>query len=260
MSSDLSTPAVPSTPPAKPRRFQFGLKTLLLGMTVGGAVLGVVGLLIERGIEVSRTEQAKNNLRQMAIALHNHESVFRSFPAPASLDAAGKPLLSWRVQILPFIEEDLLYRQFHLDEPWDSPHNSKLIARMPKVYESPNSRRGVKKLPAGMTCYLAPIGPDTVFPGATGLPITSITDGTSNTIMLVEAAPEQAVIWTKPDDWEFDPQQPKAGLVGQRRGGFLASLSDGYVQLIPETVSEETLRRLFNRHDGLPVYREQFAP
>src|SRR5262245_44933558 len=99
---------------AKPRRFQFGMKALLWGMTVGGALLGVLGIVIERGIELSRIEQAKNNLRQITLALHSYHDTFRGFPTPASTDPAGKPLLSWRVHLLPYLEGDVLYRQFHL--------------------------------------------------------------------------------------------------------------------------------------------------
>jgi hypothetical protein len=119
-----------------------------------------------------------------------------------------------------------------------------------------------------MTCYLAPVGPETAFPQVVpqpvspipGMPISWITDGTANTILLVEAAPDQAVIWTAPEDWEFDPKQPRAGLFGQRRGGFLVTMADGYVRLIPETTSDETLRLLFNRHDGTPFYVGDLEP
>ncbi len=242
----------------RPRRFQFGLRTLLIAMTVGGTLLGALGIWMQYRIEESRQEVSINNMKQMGLALHGCHAAHGAFPVPANTDAAGRPLLSWRVHLLPYLEHDVLYRQFHWDEPWDSPHNSKLISQMPGVYRSP-SRRGVKDLAPGMTCYLAPVGPDTIFPDNTdksvvvGLNMMSISDGTSNTIMLVEAAPEWAVVWTRPDDWQFDPGNPRQGLMGHRRDGFLAALADGYVRLIPAGVSDETLRRLFNRHDGLRI-------
>ncbi len=83
-----------------------------------------------------------NNLKQIGLAMHNYESTFGTFPPAYIADkATGKPLLSWRVAILPFLEQDALYKQFHLDEPWDSAHNKTLIARMPPVYRSPGRRR-----------------------------------------------------------------------------------------------------------------------
>src|SRR5207302_1956982 len=83
-----------------------------------------------------RTRSA-NNLKQMALATINYADAFGRAPAAAICDKNGKPLLSWRVAILPFIEQDNLYKQFHLDEPWDSDHNKKLLARMPNVYALP---------------------------------------------------------------------------------------------------------------------------
>ena len=112
--------------------------------------------------------------------------------------------------ILPFIEQDALYKQFHLDEPWDSEHNKQLIAKMPPEYKSPNSKVSGE----GKTNYLTVRGPQSVFPGKKALSFQDIPDGTSNTIMTVEVTDDRAVIWTKPDDFEYDPQDPLKGLVG----------------------------------------------
>src|SRR5690606_10896708 len=104
-------------------------------------------------------------------------------------DDDGTPLLSWRVHILPFLGEQSLYDQFHLDEPWDSPHNTRLIARMPEVYRCPGADRDE----GGTTTYLVPRGEGTIFPGARGVPPEEITDGTSNTLLVVDADPARAV-------------------------------------------------------------------
>ena len=109
-------------------------------LPVAGALLGVVALVVEAVVEAvmhgQMEREAEGNLHQIAIAMHSHYDTFNSLPAPASVDSQGKPLLSWRVPILPFIEQDALYRKFRLDEPWDSPTNKELIKEMPKVYES----------------------------------------------------------------------------------------------------------------------------
>ena len=111
--------------------------------------------------------------------------------------------------VLPFIGEDeaKLFKEFHLDEPWDSDHNRKLVARMPKVFQHPRIDR------PGFTNYLAVVGEECMFDGTTkGVRIAQIVDGTSKTIALVEANADRAVEWTKPQDWEFDREHPTAGL------------------------------------------------
>ena len=167
-----------------------------------------------------------------------------TFPPAYSTDNQGKPLLSWRVLILPQLNYKELYEQFHLHEPWDSEHNKKLIEKMPQFYRSPGSHAG-----PGKTNYLAVRTERSVFPGAKPVSHAEIS-GTSNPIMIVEASDERAVIWTKPDDFVPDPRDPIKGLVGLRQGGFLAGLvKDLNVRFIPETIDPETLRHLFNRAD-----------
>ena len=150
-----------------------------------------------------------NNMKQIALGLLSYESSQNAFPPAFKADKGGKPLLSWRVLILPYLEGNGLYRQFKLDEPWDSENNKKLLDKMPSIYKSPGSNAG-----AGKTNYLGVRGDKAVFTGKEGTKIRDITDGTSNTIMVVEAADEKAVPWTKPDDFEYDANDP---LPGSRR-------------------------------------------
>ncbi len=156
--------------------------------------------------------------------------------------------MSWRVHILPYIEQDTLYKKFKLDEPWDSKHNKELIKEMPSIYKVV----GGMKVDDGKTCYLVPTGDDTAFPkgeaGSTnGLSLTAFSDGLSNTLMTVEAAPDKAVPWTKPEDWEFDPDKPNKGLIGHRPNAFLAGFADGSVRRIPKSIKDETLKAIFTR-------------
>src|SRR5439155_1388856 len=120
------------------------------------------------------------------------------FPAAAVYDKDGKAILSWRVLILPYIEQDRLYRKFRLNEPWDSPHNKKLLEMMPKTYAAPNAKGD----PPYTTHYQVFVGPGAGFEGKRGLRIGDFTDGTSNTILVAEAA--RAVPWTKPEDLPYD--------------------------------------------------------
>jgi hypothetical protein len=193
-------------------------------------------------------EQASNNLRQIALAIQQYLDAKGRFPAAAIADSQGKSLLSWRVAILPFLgaNEQNLYKQFHLDEPWDSPANKRLLIRMPNVYRSP---RG-KNLGFGKTAMLVPLGEREAFYGRQQRKLTDFTDGTSNTILVVEASPERAVEWTKPDDLPFDEGDPAAGLFGQRDAGFLAAFADGAVKFIPQSVDKNVLRGLFTINGG----------
>jgi len=198
----------------------------------------------------ARRKQSVNNLKQLGLAMHSYHDVYRHFPAAAICDKNGKPLLSWRVAVLPFVEQQALYDQFHLDEPWDSEHNKPLIAKMPAVFRSPRS-----KLPQtqGRTNYVVPVGPETIFPGKKGIDIREIRDGTSNTIMVLEVSDQQAPIWTKPDDWPFDPKDPAKGLGGLYEGGFYATFADGSVRFLPLPQDAARLRALFTRSGGEPV-------
>lgn len=202
-----------------------------------------VGLLlpaVQQAREAARRAQSQNNMKQMMLAFHNYHDRYGHFPAQANYDNNGKPLLSWRVHILPFIDQQALYSRFKLNEPWDSPHNRKLIRLMPGTYANPN-------LPASsVTNYLAVIGPDSVF-SKTGIRIQRIADGTSNTAMMVEVNADRAVPWTKPVDHEFNEKAPKAGLGALRPGVFLTAFADGSVRGVRISVDPNILRALVTK-------------
>jgi len=176
--------------------------------------------------------------------MHNFHDAWQSFPPPASYDG-DTPLLSWRVYLLPYLDQNDLYRQFHLNEPWDSEHNRQLIARMPDIYKSDFFDLNID----GKTTFLVPVAPETIFHGRIGTMIREITDGTSNTIMVLQADPDRAVIWTKPDDLTINWLNVKAGLSvdGER---IVAAFGDGSVRKFPASVSTETLKRLLMHQDG----------
>jgi len=207
---------------------------------------------IARMRESARRAQSMNNLKQMGLAMHNYLDAHGHFPAVASVDKAGKPLLSWRVMILPYIDQQQLYQQFHLDEPWDSEHNKKLIDKMPPIFASPLR----EKLPAGSTTYLVPTGASTIFRAATGTKIQAITDGTSNTILAFDAPAAAAVPWTKPDDWTYDPKakEPTAGFFSGH-DETLSVFADGSVQALSPKMKPETLQGLLTADGGEVVER-----
>jgi hypothetical protein len=195
------------------------------------------------------------NLRQIAIALLNHENIYGRFPPQAIYDKTGKPLLSWRVAILSELGGPALQKPFNFEEPWDSDHNKRFIEQMPEVYRHPDQRT------PGMTRYQAVVGKDCAFEGSEGLRLRYFLDGVSKTILLVETAHAVVVPWTKPADWEFDPASPLKGLGGMFDGDtFHAAFVDGRVESFDRLVDPEVFTSLILRNDGGPAqYRSNPA-
>lgn len=218
------------------------------------ATIGVlVALLlpaVQAAREAARRTQSSNNLRQIGLALHMYHDTHKAFPGRANLDPQGKPLLSWRVHILPFVEQAALYERFHLDEPWDSPHNRELIPLMPQLYRNPSGNP-----PPGRTNYLAPSGNGMLFAGNQGRRIQEIPDGTSNTIMALEVDDSRAAIWTQPDDWTPEPQDPLAGLGSAHPGGFEVLMADGSVRFMSKSIDPREFQALLTIAGGEVVGR-----
>ncbi|HMF18366.1 MAG TPA: DUF1559 domain-containing protein, partial [Gemmataceae bacterium] len=220
------------------------LPEMLAGMkdlTLSQLILGVKN--------ASQRTQSANNLRQIAIAMHNVDNQTNLLPAWAIHSKDGKPLLSWRVALLPYLEEMDLYRQFHLDEAWDSPHNMKLLEKMPRVYAADPLGLGAK---SGQTYYQVFVGKGTAFEGTTGLRIgVDFTDGTSNTLLVVEGG--APVPWTKPVDLAYDPKKPPPKLGGLFKDGFNAAMVDGSVHFLYLPIEDRILHHLITRNDGQAI-------
>ena len=200
---------------------------------------------VQSAREAARRAQDTNSLKLIGLALQNYTAANAGFPLASINDPTGKPLLSWRVAILPYLGEESLYKQFKLDEPWDGPNNVKLIPMMPDVYAIKSARTGGPGLSnvrtiMGAAAVLQPVAPATT--------ISSITDGTSTTMAAFEST--VPVPWTKPEEASLE-MQGLAQFVGVGRPGgkFLALFADGSVKYLPGGLDEQTIRALVTR-DG----------
>jgi RNA polymerase sigma factor (sigma-70 family) len=202
--------------------------------------------------EQKARRRTMDNFKTLGLAL-NGFALTRKPPRypPAAISKDGKPLLSWRVAILPYIDQKALHDKFHLDEPWDSPHNKALLEPMPEVY-APVIH---KAEPKGSTYYQALVGPGAAFEGDEGTKIQDFTDGVSWTILVVEAA--KAVPWTKPEDVPFDPSQPLPKLGGQYEEGFHVVCADGGGLFLSKTIDRETFLFLATRNGGEVISAEK---
>ena len=239
--------------------------------SIGAAAPVMVALLlpaVQAARTAARRAQDSNNLKQIGLAMHNFHDVYKTLPAAYSVDAEGKPLLSWRVHILPFIEENELYKQFHLDEPWDSEHNRKLIAKMPTVYRSPASRTAPGKTtyigiggdihPFGEKggCFRRPADNAPTWGKAgkvAGTTFGQINDGLSNTVFVVSAGDDLAVEWTKPVEFTPDKMDPAKGFIGMFPKGFNVLMGDASVHFLPDSMDKNDLRRILDRKEGQSV-------
>ena len=213
--------------------------------------------------------QSANNLKQIAIAMHNWADAHGGrLPPPIIMgqDGKGKVPHSWRVAILPYLEQEPLYRQYHFDEPWDSEANKGVLAQMPLFFrnnvDDPKSTNSsyfvltseklLEETPAPGEGASAPEGGfQTAFSAKNGMPFTQILDGTSNTLAMVEA--KRDIPWTKPEDILFDPAKDPPKLGGYFKEGFNAALCDGSVRFIDQRIDSKVLKLLITPQDGTPL-------
>lgn len=215
---------------------------------VTSAMDGLMQILAPARLQARQSRQM-NSVKQIGLAMHNFHSAYGHFPPQSLSSKSGKKLLSWRVLILPFLDQSELYQKFKLDEPWDSEHNIKLVSEIPFVYS--NRQPSDSTLPDGKTRLQVPLLENSVFGrSGGGASFREITDGTSNTVMVVQVPKDKAVIWTKPNDAVVDPANPAAALVDPSQERFLAGFCDGSVRRVLATVSNKTLLALLTMNGG----------
>ena len=228
---------------------------VILGFMVCGG-LGLVALLlpaVQSAREAARRMQCSNNLKQIALAMHNYHDTYHAFPPAYTVDADGNKLHSWRTLILPFLEQSALYDRIDLNSAWDSPQNRQLSQMLIPTYCCPSST-GANQ---GHTDYMAIVGPGGVFEGANPIRMADILDGTSNTILVVEVAGSSAN-WMEPSDLDLATMQMVInggdGTLGSRHpGGAQVALADGSIRFLSASIDTGLLKLLVLRNDGNPI-------
>lgn len=177
--------------------------------------------------------------RQLGLAMLNYAEAHGRFPPAAILSPNGKPLLSWRVLILPYLGDDAkkLYSQFRLDERWDSPANEPLLEKMPPAFAAPNA---VASRPDS-TCWRVFTGTETIFSSSEGIPFSDIHDGLSNTVLIAES--DHPVPWTEPADISFAAFIPDLDI----HHGFRVVMADGTVREVPSSFPVDKLKEFITR-------------
>jgi len=200
------------------------------------------------------------NVTNICLALQSYHDVHGRFPPAYLANEDGEPMHSWRVLILPHLGECDLYKQYRFDEPWHGPNNRKLAQKMPSVYRCPDRKR---KPDDFTTDYLAVTGPNTMWPVDQTVRISDVTDGTSNTVIVVESA-NCGIRWLEPLDLDVDTipmkvnPKSKRGISSVHSGGALVGLVDGSVQYLSDSLPSNTVRTLLIRNDGETINWSDF--
>ncbi len=214
-----------------------------------------VGAILFQGIrqyrEATARQTTKDHLKQIELALHQYHEEYRTFPPAFVKGPDGRMWHSWRTLLLPYLGEKELAAKYRFDEPWDGPHNRELAATCPEVFQSPHW--GTEP---GKTNFYGVIGPGTAWPAQHPINFRDATDGTTNTIHVVEGPP--LVTWLKPRDLSF-PEWNEAFRSPGRTGLYVA-LMDGSVRLLTTKIESRTLMSLLTPSPGKPVYSSSDWP
>lgn len=198
----------------------------------------------DAGPKSSRAASA-NNLKQLAVAMQMYHDKYKRLPPSVLYGPDGKTPYSWRIALLEFLEQsEAHYRQYRFDEPWDGPNNRRLAENrwLASLFQCPSEAASCN------ASYFALAGPGTVFEKKMGISLAEVRDGTSNTIMIVEA--KRNIPWSKPEDIPYDPKKPIPELGGLFDEGFHVAFCDGTVRLLPKNMDVDILRALISRNGG----------
>lgn len=217
----------------------------------GGVLLALLLPAVQQAREAARRTQCKGNLKQIVLALHNYHDTYGSFPPAITYNSDGQPMHSWRVLLLPYLDQAPMYSQYNRNEPWNSPGNLAVTANMPAVYACASNPNGPF---SGNTSYVALDGPGTVMNSKQPARIRDIADGPTQTLIVVEAQ-NSGIHWTEPKDFDISVggTPGPGGLSSFHTGGFQGALVDGSVRFISGSINPQTLKALLTINGGETV-------
>lgn len=234
-----------------------GRITITEFMVIGSVLIVLAGFFLpavqSNGRPVRRMT-CSNNLRQILIGLHNYHDVYGSLPPAYVADENGRPMHSWRVLILPFIEQKPLYDQYRFDEPWDGPNNRLLAQLDLPIFRCLSDSKAAR----GETSYVVVVGSGTAWPGAKAVKFGDIADGTSNTILLVEVQ-HSGIHWMEPRDLDgsqmpLSLNAPRGPCISsEHKHGAHVGLADGSARFLPNDLPSTKLRALLSMDGGETV-------
>lgn len=212
----------------------------LLGVAIAG---GGIALLLMPLMNRARYSMSRSRLHTIGFALHNYHDDFGSFPPAYTIDGTGRPLHSWRTLLLPYLEQQSLYETIDLSKPWDDPANAQPFEATVPVYQYLAS--------GNHTNYMGVSGPNSVFSGTDSVRFNEITEGTANTILVVEVPMNRTVPWMKPVDvddvaaWGTDPESDVP-----YGDSFHVLFASGQVSRIRLSIDQATLKALITISAG----------
>jgi hypothetical protein len=245
---------------------RYPARTLLaacLLLLFGGCLFGLLLPSVSNAREAARRMSCMGHMKQIALALHNYHDTYDCFPPAYLTDKDGRPMHSWRVLILPFLEQQELYEKYDMSQPWDGPNNRKLAKYMPATYACPSHPRQSGQ--SNRTSYVAVVGDGTAWPHARTTEYYGFPDGLSHTIMVLEG--DHDVPWMEPRDLTLDAavallsEPPRFSSGAHRYENFFfvefvgrnVALADGAVQFLYQSLDRDIATQLLVRDDGGPV-------
>ena len=252
--SEVTLPPLPEQPHQKSTT-PISVRLLIgVGVASGICVIGLIALLfpaVQSSRESARLSTCQNNLQQLGLALSNYHEAYGTFPPAYIPDETGRPAHSWRVLILPFLDQSRMYDAYDFDKPWNHADNLAVAQKTPQVFRCPSAPPGGQ---INATHYVYVTGPDTCFDGAEGIRLQDITDGQSQTILVVETH-QSSISWNEPRDlevsrWKRIGVPSTVSSTSDHVAGFHVVLADGSVRFIRQPIDPGVFKAMTTPRGG----------
>jgi hypothetical protein len=243
------------------RRRRMSVWTLMKLVAVLACSFGLIAALgraVGSAREAARRAQCSCQYCQILLALHNYHSQYNALPPAYIPDANGKPMHSWRVLLLPYMDQSALYNRYKFNEPWNGPNNITLLNSMPSNFACPSRFSN----PTNLTSYVAVTGPGTMFPGAQSTKFDDVTDGLADTLMILEVS-NANIPWTAPADLDVRTMsfqindRKRAGISSKHPGGANVGVADGKARWAGNSLTPGNLRAVLTIAGGEGISMDQ---